>query len=250
MQLTDHIHLIASGDVGFSLTHPLDCHVYLVDGGEEAALIDAGVGLDTEEVLDGIRATRATDLDLGRIRWLLLTHAHADHAGGAAGLRQALPWLQVATAAEAAPWLRTADGEAISLGFAQRAGFYPPDYHLCPCPVDRELHEGDEVAVGNLALRVIETPGHCAGHLCYLMEEHGQQVLFAGDHVFHGGRISIQNIPDCSLQAYAQSTAKLAELEVDALLPGHLALSLKRGQRHIAAAHHAFQRLGVPPSIL
>jgi len=247
MQLTDHIHLIASGDAGFSLTHPLDCHVYLVDGGGETALIDAGVGLATEEVLAGIRAT---GLDPTRIRWLLLTHAHADHAGGAAALRDALPGLHVATAAEAAPWLRSADEEAISLPFARRAGFYPPDYHLRPCPVDRELREGDELTVGNLRLQVIETPGHCAGHLCFLMEETDRRVLFAGDHIFHGGRISIQNIPDCNLQAYARSMAKLSELGVDALLPGHLTLSLHRGHRHIASAHRAFQGLALPPSIL
>jgi len=246
MQLTDHVYLIASGDAGFSLTHPLDCHVYLVEGGGEAALVDAGVGLDTREVLAGIRAT---GLDPARVRWLLLTHAHADHAGGAAALRQALPGLLVATAAEAAPWLRAADEKAISLDFARRAGFYPPDYHLARCAVDRELREGQEVSVGHLALRVIETPGHCAGHLSFLMEEGGQRVLFAGDHIFHGGRISIQNIPDCNLQAYARSTAKLAQLEVDALLPGHLGLSLQRGQRHIALAHRAFQGLAVPPSI-
>jgi len=247
MQLTNHIHLVASGDSGFSLTHPLDCHVYLVDGGGEAALIDAGVGLCTEEVLAGIRATA---LDPARIRWLLLTHGHADHAGGAAALREALPGMGVALAAEAARWLRTADEEAINLPFARRAGFYPADYHLRPCPVDRELREGDELAVGNLTLQVIETPGHCAGHLCFLMEEGERCVLFAGDHVFHGGRISIQDIPDCDLQAYARSMAKLAELEVDALLPGHLALSLHRGQRHVASAHRAFQGLALPPSIL
>lgn len=247
MQLTDRIHLIASGDAGFSLTHPLDCNVYLVDGGEEAALIDAGVGLGTEEVLAGIQAT---GLDPARIRWLLLTHAHADHSGGAAFFRRELSELRVAMAAEAAPWLRTADEEAISLNFARRAGFYPPDYHLQPCPVDRELHEGDEIAVGDLKLRIIETPGHCAGHLCFLTEEGGRRVLFAGDHIFHGGRISVQNIPDCDLQAYACSMAKLARLEIDALLPGHLAISLNRGQRHIAAAHRAFQGLALPPSIL
>jgi hydroxyacylglutathione hydrolase len=225
----------------------LDCHVYLVDGGREAALIDAGVGLDPETILDGIHGT---GLDPARVQWLLLTHAHADHAGGAAGLQRALPGLRVAAAVQAAPWLRTANEEAMSLDFARRAGLYPADYRMVPCQVDRELREGDEVAVGTLALRVIETPGHCAGHLSFLMRDTGQKMLFGGDHIFHGGRVSIQNIPDCNLQAYARSTAKLAQLEIDGLLPGHLTPSLKRGQRHIASAHRAFQRLGVPRSIL
>lgn len=247
MQLTDHIYLIASGDTGFSLTHPLDCHAYLVDGGDEMALVDSGVGLNTGEILAKVRAT---GLDWRNIHWLLLTHAHADHAGGAAALRRVLPGLRVATAAEAAPWLDSGDEEAISLPFARQAGFYPSDYHLLPCPVDRGLSEGDEVIIGNLTLRVIETPGHCNGHLCFLLEERGQCVLFAGDHIFHGGRIAMQNIPDCNLQAYARSMAKLADLEIDVLLPGHLALSLQRGQRHIASAHRAFQGLALPRGIL
>ena len=117
MQLTEHIYLVASGDMGFSLTHPLDCHVYLVDGGEEAALIDAGAGLGTEDLLAGIRAT---GLDVSRIRWLLLTHPHADHAGGAAALREAMCGLRVATASEAAPWVSAADEHLTSLDFARQ----------------------------------------------------------------------------------------------------------------------------------
>ena len=47
MQLTvDIVHLVGSGQSGFSLTDPLDCHVYLLDGGSELALIDTGVGRD------------------------------------------------------------------------------------------------------------------------------------------------------------------------------------------------------------
>ena len=51
--LTDRIAIVASGGNGFGLTHRSDCHVYLIDGGSEAALIDAlaerriaGAGLD------------------------------------------------------------------------------------------------------------------------------------------------------------------------------------------------------------
>ena len=44
MKLSRRTHLIGSGLNGFSLSHPLDCHVYLVDGGSELAVIDAGGG--------------------------------------------------------------------------------------------------------------------------------------------------------------------------------------------------------------
>ena len=56
MKLTDRVYLIGSGDFGFNMTHALDCHVFLVDGGGELALIDAGIGLETEGMLDNVRA--------------------------------------------------------------------------------------------------------------------------------------------------------------------------------------------------
>jgi hydroxyacylglutathione hydrolase len=46
MRLTDRVGLVGWGANGFDLTHPLDCHVYLLHGGSELALIDAGAGLD------------------------------------------------------------------------------------------------------------------------------------------------------------------------------------------------------------
>ena len=48
MQLTERVYLVGSGASGFSLTHHSDCHIYLIDGGSESALIDAGTGLGTE----------------------------------------------------------------------------------------------------------------------------------------------------------------------------------------------------------
>src|SRR3972149_6091879 len=51
MKLTQDVYLVGGGDYGFNLTHRLDCHVYVVDGGSELALIDAGFGPGTEEIL-------------------------------------------------------------------------------------------------------------------------------------------------------------------------------------------------------
>lgn len=81
MRLAERIHLVGSGSFGFDLTDPYDCHVYLLDGGTELALIDVGAGMGAEAIVENVRRD---GLDQGRIRHLVLTHGHGDHAGGAA----------------------------------------------------------------------------------------------------------------------------------------------------------------------
>ena len=56
MQITERIYLVGSGSAGFSLTFHSDCHIYLVDGGAELALIDAGVGPGRDDILQNIRS--------------------------------------------------------------------------------------------------------------------------------------------------------------------------------------------------
>ena len=85
MKLTDRVFLVGSGKCGFSITNDFDCHTYLIDGGSELALIDTGAGLQTERILAHVEAD---GFDPTRIGHLLLTHAHADHAGGASALRK------------------------------------------------------------------------------------------------------------------------------------------------------------------
>lgn len=245
MRLTPEVLLIGSGQLGFNLTDPLDCHVYAVDGGDEIAIIDAGLGRQTERLLTILEAD---GLDRRRISTIVLTHAHGDHAGGLARL-QAQTGARVVVPAEAAPWVAAADEAKISLDRARAIGMYPRDYRWQPCPVDQMVVGGDVVRVGRLALRTIDTPGHARGHCSYLMEGQTGRTLFAGDLVFWGGRVSLQNIWDCSIQDLAASLAKLSGLDVTALLPGHGLLSLTEGQSHIDRAVETMRRLGVPPNL-
>lgn len=246
MKLLPQVHLVGSGRLGFELSNDFDCHVYLLDGGSEAALVDAGVGLDVHEILDNIRAT---GIPLSKITKLVLTHAHADHMGGAGQLRAALN-LQVCAPWESAPWIRAADEQAVSLELAKRAGYYPKDYRLQGCPVDLELHEGDTLRVGDLELRVLETPGHCRGHCSYVVATETRKLFFGGDLVFFNGAVILQNIPDCSIEDYAASVEKLDGLNINALLCGHMTLPLRNGQRHIDLALQAFRGLMVPRNLL
>ena len=247
MQITERVYLVGSGAVGFSLTHYSDCHIYLIDGGDELALIDAGTGLGTEEVLQRIQGH---GFSLSDIHYLFLTHLHADHAGGAAGLREAMPNLKVLAAKDMAFALREGDEDAISLTLGKPGGYYEPEYRFEPCPVDIELIDGQVVQVGELSIRVLDAPGHSAGHLVFVMEAGGQTYFLSGDLLFSGGKILLQSIPDCDLQAHLQSIRNLAGLGVDIFLPGHGCLSLKDGQRHIEEAIGWMDRCLVPPSFL
>ncbi len=247
MRLTPEVHLVGSGDSGFGLTDPFDCHVYLLDGGSEAALVDAGIGTGVDEILANARAALAPST---RIRSLLLTHAHADHAGGAALARDRNAGLRVLASREVAGWVRTGDEQAMSVEMGKRAEFYPADFRFAACAVEGELADGDRIAVGDLAVDVIETPGHADGHLGYLVTAPSGRILFSGDLVFFGGRISLENTWDCRIQAYAASMGKLRGAGIDALLPGHHFVSATNGQRHIDAANRLFERGFVPKSVV
>ena len=242
MRLNDRISIIGSGDTGgFSLTHPLDCHAYLLDGGNELALIDAGCGLD----IDGL-VQRIIHLNYkpGNIRYLLLTHSHFDHSGGVKFLKESFN-LQIVASKKTAHIIQTADKEKSGLGPAQRAGLYPGDLRFDPVNVDIILEDRDTILVGDQTIECILTPGHSADHTAYLLSGI-HPVLFSGDSIFTGGKIILQNLPDVILQDYVNTIYQLSQLEVTALLPGHGMLTMNRGQRHLTAARNCLDQLGIP----
>jgi glyoxylase-like metal-dependent hydrolase (beta-lactamase superfamily II) len=247
MKLTNDLYVVGGGRFGFGLSGYLDCHVYVLDGGSELALIDPGLGLgrDFDTILQNIRDD---GLDPSRIRKMILTHYHCDHIGAAAEAEQRLN-PEVYTSWLSASVIRNADEKAVALDVAKAAGFYPQDYRLPPCPVHHELREGDVVRVGELTLSTFETPGHCDGHLSFLMQGRDRNYLLGADLVFWGGKILLQNIHDCRIDAYAQSVFKVAPLDFDALIPGHLQICLRYGKEHVTKAAEAFRQLGVPPNL-
>ncbi|MCA9860551.1 MAG: MBL fold metallo-hydrolase [Thermomicrobiales bacterium] len=245
MRLTRDICLVGGGNSGFNISAPLDCHIYVIDGGDEVAIVDAGMGGKygaTEQILANI-AEDGVDPD--KISTLLLTHYHADHAGGAADFHNRLG-VEVLGSPLTIATLAIGDEEQISLPFAKSSGFYPADYVFEPCPGRGTLTEGATFNVGELAVTVYETPGHSDGHVSLLVSGHDRTYLIGGDLIFYGGTIIAQNIPDCSIQNYAASTLKMAEVDFDALLPGHLTISLSNGKRHVDQAAAQFRQLMIP----
>ena len=242
MRLREHIHRVASADA----THPLDCHVYLLDGGGELALVDAGGGMAPDALLENVRAAGHDPADVGL---LLLTHGHGDHAAGAAALRDRLG-LRVLAHPVARAWIEAGDERALSVEAGRAAGLYPPDFRLPACPVDGDLRPGARFSVGSLAIEVVDTPGHCRGHVSLVVEHDGVRDLLAGDAVFDRGRVALQPIHDCDLGELTATLRRLRTTPVDGLLAGHGEVVLRGASAHIERANRMLDRLLMPEPLL
>lgn len=127
-----------------------DNYIYLVHAGGETAVIDPSVA---EPVLAEAERRGWT---IGQI---INTHWHPDHTGGNLAIKTATGCRITGPAGEA----------------AKIAG------------IDRAVVEGDSVEVGGIAGRIIDVPGHTAGHNAYYFAEAGADgagVLFCGDTLF------------------------------------------------------------------
>ncbi len=240
VRLLEHVWLVG-GARPDAFTDPHDCHCYLIWDGTGGLLIDAGTGLGA----DRWHAAVAEVCDPAALTGVLITHYHADHAGGAAAA--GVPVLASRATAEA---LAVADEQRTSLAVARAAGVYPAGYRLPPATVDRVVGGGEVLAAGGVRVEVVAAPGHCDGHLVALATVAGRRVLFSGDCLFAGGRVSIQALHDCRLDRYAETVLALADRDVDVLLPGHGDPVLTGARTGIAAAAASFRRLVPPPNVV
>lgn len=196
--------------------HWEETHCYLLNGTERSLLIDTGLGIcNISEIV-----TRLTDKPVTAIA----THIHWDHIGG----HKYYPNFY-AHAAELA-WL---DG-----GFPQpveQIRKYVSD--RCDLPKDFDLNSyeffqgkparilyGDEVIdLGERLVKVLHTPGHSPGHMCFWEAEKG--YLYTGDLVYKDTLTAW--FPSTDPEAYLHSLEKTAELPVRQVFPAHHSLNIQ-----------------------
>jgi len=92
MKLTDNIYLVGGGEPDLIFTDQMDCNIYLIRSEEFYVLVDAGGGQAVDKIIENIRGH---GIDLKEVEWLLLTHAHGDHAAGSGLLKEWLMCLMI-----------------------------------------------------------------------------------------------------------------------------------------------------------
>jgi glyoxylase-like metal-dependent hydrolase (beta-lactamase superfamily II) len=193
---------------------------YLIDGGDEMAVVGAGA--------DALRwpwmfRIRALGLDPSRVRKVLLTDAGADHAGGTRALKQLTG---------AAVYLHATAIEAVSVGGPeqdQRTGapWRCESGRFDSASIDRPLRDGETIRVGDLAVRFLHTPGPTGESGAYLVNAGGLSAAFVGDllaagdgaSTLPGGRADAHT--HGNLDEWARSLKRLRAENVDLAAPSH-----------------------------
>jgi hydroxyacylglutathione hydrolase len=126
-----------------------DNYIWMLHNGHQALVVDPG---DAKPVLDALQREGV------QLESILVTHHHADHTGGVAELR--------------------------NVTGARVCG---PAYESMPEPLQR-LSGGESYAALGLEFRVMDVPGHTAGHIAFYCDAiDGAPLLFCGDTLFSGG---------------------------------------------------------------
>lgn len=243
-RLDDGIYMVAGGNGGPGISNYKDCNVYLLEGEDDAFLIDGGSGLDTERILDNIQETGCP---LEKIRYLFLTHAHGDHGGGVSSLKQAMPWMTVAASAGEKRLLEEGTEEELGLTAAKRKGAYPADYEYPHAKVDVVVKDEQHFSVADSDITSILLPGHSVESVCYLVGKNGRKHLFSGDSIYLNGVLSLINCYGSSMEGYRKNIHKLANRGIDALIPSHFRLTMQNGQSHVDKAIELLGYSSLPP---
>jgi glyoxylase-like metal-dependent hydrolase (beta-lactamase superfamily II) len=245
VKLAEGVFLVGGGAfTGFGLSPGKDCHIYVIQSGNQSAMVDCGMGT-SQSVTSILANIRDDGLEPNEIGSLFVTHYHADHAGGAAVWRRLLDVRVLASTAGVAA-METADDEATGLALERSVGLLPSDYRVDPCKVDDPLADGEIRAFGDATITAIHSPGHSAADVSFLFSTPERKYLFTGDTVFYLGLVRFQNNPDFDFRQLGRSIHRLADLEVDGLLPGHGALCLRGARDHLRAASRSFSGTYVP----
>jgi len=174
-----------------------NCYIVIDEKTRETAVIDPGG--DYDELLNAIN-----ELD-GKLKYILLTHGHADHTGAVIDF---IHNYNVPLCVNKKDWDLMVSGEFMfgEVDFSRESLI-----HI-------EIEDGKSFNLGNNIINCIETPGHTPGGMSFLL----QKYLFTGDTLFSGS-IGRTDLPGGDFNTLITSIrTKLFNLDLDTFVyPGH-----------------------------
>jgi hydroxyacylglutathione hydrolase len=198
-----------------------DSHVYIIGKPEskDLSMVDAGLmGKGGYK----IRSIKNLGIFFEDIKRIIMTHTHLDHIGCLSELREKMPWVELWVHTAEAAFLENGDDRTV-YGMDMFKDMFQSQFKLDSDAfkfiVDRKLEGGEKLEIGKMTWEVIHVPGHSAGSIA--LYDRKNKILIPGDVVYADYSIGRFDLYSADPMEHRNSLMRLAELEVNILLPGH-----------------------------
>jgi len=201
--------------------------IYLVRGDRFSVLVEGGLSITAPQVVNRLKYL---DVDPASLKYLILTHTHADHVMGAPLIKQAFPQIKIVGVPEAGDLLsrkkiidffiqedrytskRLLDFKAVDAGTSPKD---PP-----PFTVEETVSPGNILDLGGLSLHILDAPGHCRGGIA--LWEPREKTLFCSDSLgFHLPPEKFVSNFYVDYDTYLETFETLVALKPKWVCPGH-----------------------------